>query len=379
MYESPSYPDECRLPCDPSFHPICPLSPSENGVSQPKSIGRLSYPESSGARLEAESPTGAAANGRPADAGLTSRDSVPMTENGRLENTGSPASDSRYPTAPLAAETRRPLSAGASSENGNTAMPATPAEGGRPGRAGPSIGIPIFPGVVIPAPPNTGVSNVRFLHAATHTVPVSISVGTQNLATNLRYAEYTGYSRVPDGFRTVTVISARSPRSILFRKTIPFRACECTTLVLVNTSSGVDLLQVPDTACNSMPRGLSCFRMVNASYGSMPLDVILFDGRIVFSEIGFKEVTTFRRVRPGEYGFYLAATPPMPFVVDEAIDIETMEDLPISISDHFIPGYGELIPLATFYESFRSGVQYTGYVLGRGTSEYPYFVTTLQN
>lgn len=101
--------------------------------------------------------------------------------------------------------------------------------------------------------------------------------------------------------------------------------------------------------------------------------------RIVFSDVRFREATTFRRVRPGEYGFYLAATnasPYFPFAPD--VDIETVEDLPIPVGDNYIPDYGDLMPLASFYEAFRQGILYTAYVLGLGTPDYPYFVTTLE-
>lgn len=248
--------------------------------------------------------------------------------------------------------------------------------GGGPGPVIPDR--PNFPGVILPLPP-TGTAQVRFLHAATGALPYSVSVGTRTVAPGLRYAEATDYARVADGFRTVTIMSARSPRSILLRKSIPFRANGRTTLVIVNARNGIDLLEVQDNGCVNMPRNAACFRMVNTSYTDMPLDLLLYDGRIVFSDVRFREATTFRRVRPGEYGFYLAATnasPYFPFAPD--VDIETVEDLPIPVGDNYIPDYGDLMPLASFYEAFRQGILYTAYVLGLGTPDYPYFVTTLE-
>lgn len=289
------------------------------------------------------------------------------------------------PSLPIAPEGGLPVDPGTGNGNGSN-IPSTPIAppGGLPVEPGPGPSLPNrpgLPGIIIPIPPTTGYAEVRFLHAAINAVPVSISIGSRNLATNLRYAESTNYSRVADGFRTVTVMSARSPRSVLLRKNIPFRAGERMTLAIINTATGIDLLTVPDNMCASRPQGFACFRMVNLSFNSVPLDLILYDGRVVFADVRFKEITTYRRARPGEYGFYVAVTPATPYtMLSSNVDIETMEDLPQTVADNYIPGYGDLEPIVSFTESFRAGVNYTAYVIGVGGNvSYPTTVITLEN
>lgn len=237
---------------------------------------------------------------------------------------------------------------------------------------------PIFPGIIIPVPSQKTLQ-VRFFHAATNIAPCDVSIGTRTIATNLRYMEPTNYHTVAEGFRTVTVMSAQSPRTILLRKNISFRSGENMTLVIVNSSNGIDLLAVPDTICSGLSHQLACLRMVNASYHSGPMDMILFDGRVVFSDVTFKEITSFRRVRPGEYGFYIALTPYTPLsILNEEVDVDTLEEMPIAVSDNYIPGYGELEQIAKFYQIFRANVMYTTYVVGDGSASYPYTVIVLE-
>jgi hypothetical protein len=65
---------------------------------------------------------------------------------------------------------------------------------------------------------------VRFFHAAAGLEPVRITVGPLLMTSGLAYGGRTGYTRISDGFRLVTVTSAYTPRTILFQQTLPFRA-----------------------------------------------------------------------------------------------------------------------------------------------------------
>ena len=118
-------------------------------------------------------------------------------------------------------------------------------------------------------------------------------------------------------------------------------------------------MQISDTPCNNRPYGYSCFRVANLAYYSNPLDVILYDGRVVYSDVRFKEVTSFKRIRPGEYDFYLAETSLRPTPRME--DIETLNTDTSSVMMR-------AEPLLSFYVNVRANAMYTVYILGYGTS-----------
>ena len=225
-----------------------------------------------------------------------------------------------------------------------------------------------LPPVVVPPqqPVFPGYCTVRFLHAAFGYEPVRITVGPRTASNNLAYAGMTGYGRVPDGFYTVTITTAATPRALLFQSTVPFRAGDIVTLALTRTASGLDLARISDAPCMNRPRNRACIRAINLCYGSPALDVVLNDGRVVFSDIGYKSITPFRLARPQEYAMYIAQTP---YVLPSAFqDIETLEDLPIVVANYYLPGYGDVSPLSTFYVDAKAGGMYSVYILGAWNS-----------
>ncbi len=224
---------------------------------------------------------------------------------------------------------------------------------------------PIFPVHPLPNVPcffcqegNTnGYSKVRFLNAVNGYRSLVVVVSGLQVASGLSFGSLTNYGNVSDGFRTVTV--AQPNGYVLLRKTVPFHAGDIITMAIVPSAGGIDLMQINDTPCNSRPYGCSCFRVANLAYYSNPLDVILYDGRVVYTDLRFKEVTSFKRIRPGEYDFYLAETSLRPTPRME--DIETLNTDTGSVMMR-------AEPLLSFYVNVRADAMYTVYILGHGSS-----------
>ena len=221
---------------------------------------------------------------------------------------------------------------------------------------------PIYPVFPLPSLPcfvcqDQGNSNnyckVRFLNAVNQYSSLVVVISGRQVASGLSFASLTSYGKVSDGFRTVTI--ALPNGYVLLRKSIPFHAGTTVTMAIIPSASGLDLMEISDTPCSNRSYGYSCFRVCNLAYYSNPLDVILYDGRIVYSDVRFKEVTSFKQIRPGEYDFYLAETvlSPMP----RSMDIETLDS---ASSDVIYPE-----PLLSFYVNVRSNAMYTVYILGR--------------
>ena len=61
---------------------------------------------------------------------------------------------------------------------------------------------------------------------------------------------------------------------------------------------GLDLLQIADRCCPPS-NGSSSFRVGNLAYNSSPMDVIMSDGRVIYGDLRYKEVSAFRRILPG--------------------------------------------------------------------------------
>lgn len=223
---------------------------------------------------------------------------------------------------------------------------------------------PIFPMPGIPYRPGRerpDFCSVRFLHAAVNIGPVNISIGPNTAVTNLSYGNISHYDKIRDGFHLVTVTSADPQNQTLLRKEMSFANEDTVTLAIINTASGIGLEQVQDDNCAKVPEDVSCLRFVNLSYNSFPLYVLLSDGRIIFPDITFKEVTSWKRISYGDYDFTIAEMTYPPESIPQ--DAYTADE-PIRAESPFITENGDLNPLLPFSMHVGQDAMYTGYIIG---------------
>ena len=239
-----------------------------------------------------------------------------------------PGDDSQIPTLPVAPFPGPPVYPGDDSQ-----IPTPP--------------VAPFPGP--PAYPGTPVRTcwVRFLHAAFGYDPLRVLIGQNVFAPSLSYANMTEYRLVREGFRTVTVTSASGGRPILLRSELPFRAGEMMTVAIIDGENGLEFIQLSDSICKSQMGGCGAIRMANLSLNSPPLDMRLYDGDAVFTDVRYREVTPFQQMRCGNYLFYLIRTAPQLGAAPPADGLPLYE------------------PLVSFDIDVRQHATYTCYVLGR--------------
>ncbi|MBR5485008.1 MAG: DUF4397 domain-containing protein [Oscillospiraceae bacterium] len=201
---------------------------------------------------------------------------------------------------------------------------------------------------------NSSFAKVRFLNAAYNYNPFQIYINNRLVVNRLGFASVSGYGRISDGFQTITVTGQNG--YVYIQKTLPFRSGENSTVAIIPTSGGLDLLQISDSPCRSNGYS-SCIRMSNLANLSGPLDLILNDGRVVFGDVRFKETTSFRRVSPNGYQFHIAETSFKP--------IPRYMDIDLDVSNGYMPSYN---PLVSFFVNVRRDSMYTIYVLNWGPS-----------
>ncbi len=138
-------------------------------------------------------------------------------------------------------------------------------------------------------------AGVRILNAAVNYNPFSVSVGNVNMATNLDQGAITRYSQINQGYQTVTLSGSNG--YIYLQKSV-YIGDGMTTIAIINSASGLDVLPISDTACatNSFS---ACIRVANLAYYSGDINVGL--GNVVFSSVPFRDVTSFSRVSAGNY------------------------------------------------------------------------------
>lgn len=218
---------------------------------------------------------------------------------------------------------------------------------------GNNCGVSILPGIIGGTWPSA--SKVRFLNAGYNYPSFRIFVGNRQMVNLLNYASATTYERVNAGYQTVTVTGSNG--YVYIQKAMPFQANAITTIAIINTSSGLDLLQITDSCCPPN-NGFSNLRIGNLAYNSGPLDVILSDGRVVWTDVQYKEVTAFKRIMPGTYQFLYADTNLMPMPAGS--DIETLDSSWLGV-------YPSQETFGSMYLDVASNANYTVYLLQSGT------------
>ncbi len=206
------------------------------------------------------------------------------------------------PSLPIAPEGGIPAYPGEDTPS----LPIAP-EGGIPAYPGEDTpSLPIAPEGGIPAYPGPAAcrSRVRVLNAALETPPIRVKVGRTVVTDSLSYANTSPYQPVSEGFQTVSIIAADWPKGVLLQTTIPFRLGSTTTLALVRTRRRLLLMQIADGSCRRSTAG--CLRCVDLVADSPALDVALYGGEVIFSDLQFKEVTPYRMARRGSYQLYAA-------------------------------------------------------------------------
>ena len=227
-----------------------------------------------------------------------------------------------------------------------------PGEGG-PVHSGSTLG-GILGGAVL-HPTRLWYAQVRFLNAARGYQPFRVRINTVSAFRWLGFAGLTAYTGVPAGYQTVTVSGPDG--YIYLQKSLPFQLGSRSTVAIINTATGLDLLQLADGCC-APTGGYAALRVSNLVLDSRPIDVLLGDGRVIYADVQYKETTAFKRLRPGAYQFLFAETDltPMP----AWMDIETLDSAFLGAAS---PADNRL---ASLYLTANAGVSYTVFLLSSG-------------
>lgn len=201
----------------------------------------------------------------------------------------------------------------------------------------------------------SGSARVRFLNAAYNYPAFRVVVGGTQFVNLLNYASASGYGNVRAGYRTVSIVGTDG--YVYIQKTMPFQSNSLSTIAIINSASGLDLLQITDSCCPP-GNGYSSFRVGNLASNSGPMDVLMSDGRVVYSDLRFKEVGAFKRIMPGTYQFFYADTnmTQMPTY----LDIETLDSAWLGV-------YPPYETFGSLYLNVTSNAIYSVYLLQSGT------------
>ena len=171
--------------------------------------------------------------------------------------------------------------------------------------------ITIFPGIGFPCyncTTSSSLGRVRILNASSGYPPFNVSLGNWRIGEQLDNGDLTSYVQASSGFQTVTVSGTNG--YIYIQKMITIRSGSASTVAIINTSTGLDLLEISDLSCNG-PSGTTCIRACNLSPDLGPFDVALENrgnSYCTFTNVRFQEVTPFSSFAAGWYSIYVFRT-----------------------------------------------------------------------
>ena len=177
-----------------------------------------------------------------------------------------------------------------------------------PGGTGGSV--TVIPGITFPCYNCTATSfgRVRILNASTGYQPFYVYIGNWMVASGLANGDITSYVQAASGTQTITVSGANG--YVYIQKPVQVRASSSMTIAIINTASGLEIMEISDISCNA-PSGTSCLRACNLSQNLGPFDVSIGNQNssyMAFTNVRYREVTPYTSFYPGWYQLYIART-----------------------------------------------------------------------
>ena len=150
---------------------------------------------------------------------------------------------------------------------------------------------------------NTQYGVIRFLNAASGYNPFMVYVNADLFVNSLNTAEVTEYEKISSGMQTVSILAENG--YIYIQKQIMVPQNQVMTVAIINTESGLDLLVINDQSCKKVLQA-GCIRACNLSVNSGPLNIVIGQRYITFTNVAYTDVTDVKNIWPGDYNYYVS-------------------------------------------------------------------------
>lgn len=136
---------------------------------------------------------------------------------------------------------------------------------------------------------------IRLMNAATGYNSLSVFIDNRLAYSGLNFPQITQYRQLSQGTHTFTVMGTNGYTYI--QKSM-YVGDGMSTVAIVNSSGGLDLTLIEDTACPTT-NNTACFRVCNLAYYSGPVNAVM--GNVYYNAVPFKTATSFSPYEAGNY------------------------------------------------------------------------------
>ncbi|MEG1311625.1 MAG: DUF4397 domain-containing protein [Romboutsia sp.] len=142
-------------------------------------------------------------------------------------------------------------------------------------------------------------SMVRVLHGVNHNDAVDIYINDSLFFKALRFTQFSPYVYVPKGQYEMTVYNSDTTDNPLVREYIEVENGELTTIAITGDFGDLKLVTI-DEDKEKAQKGYSKVRVVQLSPDTPEINILL-DGKILFSDIEFRDITDYEEIQPSTY------------------------------------------------------------------------------
>lgn len=145
-----------------------------------------------------------------------------------------------------------------------------------------------------------GTGGVRVVHASPDAPAVDIWVDGSKALTDIEFNEATGFAQLPKGKYNVQVVPAGATQPVVIDADLRINPLKDLTVVAVGYLGSIEPLVISDFAWRAS-KNRALVRFVHASPDAPAVDIAVANGRTIFRDVEFKDVSRYLRVAGGEY------------------------------------------------------------------------------
>jgi hypothetical protein len=143
-------------------------------------------------------------------------------------------------------------------------------------------------------------SFVRGLHASPDAPAVDIYVNNNLIASDVIYKEFTKYFPLAGGLYNIKIYPTGKTTNPVIDQNVNIPPRTIFTIAAIGMLSGIELSLIPEPPINRLPSE-TFVRVAHLSPNAPNVDVALPNGNKLFSDVEYREVTDYIRIRPGTY------------------------------------------------------------------------------
>lgn len=143
-------------------------------------------------------------------------------------------------------------------------------------------------------------SNIRVLHASPNAPGVDVYSNGNLIARNLNYRVFTPYLKIPPGTHTIRVYRTGTSTNPLIDTSLVLGAGDIYTVAVIGMLPNIQLFPINDIRF-PLQRDMTNVRFIHLSPDTPAVDVDFPDQNVLFSNVAYRGVTSYKPVAPGRH------------------------------------------------------------------------------